>query len=89
MSRKRIVFGILFLIVGLGIFGFYVWGVFMASAVEGMFSTIGAPATTSYNIFGRLAPAAAVISLAIALWLLLGPATRKLLSSMRRGRSDR
>jgi hypothetical protein len=89
MSRKRIFLGVLFLLIGLLVLGIYVWGLILTSAVEGMLSATGAPATTSNNLFGQFAPVGAGISLTIALWLLVGPSVRKLLSSTRRGRSDR
>ncbi len=89
MSRKRIVFGVLSLCIGLGIFGIYIWGLLLTSAVESMFSATGMAATKSTNFFAQLAPAGMIISVAIAFWLLLGPPTRKLFSSIRRGRRDR
>jgi hypothetical protein len=85
MSKSRIVSGILLLGLGIGIFGFYVWSLLLADAVKGMVSITGPSATESITLFAQLAPPGAIISIAIAFWLLLGPSVRKLFSSMRRG----
>lgn len=89
MSKKRVFLGILFLCIGLGAFGIYIWGLLLAAAVEGMFSSTGVAATESTNLFALLVPLGATLSVAIALWLLLGPSTRRLFSSLRRGGRDR
>lgn len=89
MSRRRLVCGILFLCIGIGILAIYVWGMLLTAAVDGMLSATGKAATKSTNLFAQLAPAGTIIFVAIALWLLLGPSTQKLFTSLRRGRRDR
>lgn len=88
MSKKRVFFGILLLLLGLVAFGIYIWGLLLAAAAEGMFSSTGVESTESTNLLALIVPLVATLSVAIALWLLLGPLAQKILSSIRRRRND-
>ena len=89
MPKKRLIVGILFLLLSLVVIGIYIWGLLLANAVEDMFAYNDVTPTKSNNLFAQLAPLGAAISGAIALWLLLGPLTQRLLSKIRGDRRNR
>jgi hypothetical protein len=84
MTKKRAFVGILCLVASALIFIYYIWGMLLTEAAEGMFASTDMPVEKSSNYLAHLLPPAAVLFLAIAIWLLVGPIARKLIMSIYR-----
>lgn len=83
MTRKRAVIGVFCLAISVIIFCYYIWGMLLTEAVEGMFIATDMPFEESSNYLGYILPLASLLFLAIAFWLLLGPFLRKVFSDRR------
>jgi hypothetical protein len=83
MTIKRLGLSLLFLSIGLAMYGYHYVGSVLAQGIGNSLSAAHVPYTESRDLSAKLALPGALIFLALGLWLLLSPYLRKLISSIK------